>query len=840
MKPRVALLLGFTACFACSAPRDEAGWPTLRSPLPADPGLEARVEELLARMSLEEKVGQIIQADVRRVSAEDVRTYHLGSVLNGGGGFPNDDKHATVGDWLALADMIHDASVDTTGGRVGIPILWGVDAVHGHNNVIGATLFPHNVGLGAAHDPDLIRRIGEVTAREIRVTGHDWNFGPTVAVPRNGRWGRAYEGYAEDPDLVSAYADALVRGLQGEPGSPQFLDDDHVIATAKHFLGDGATDGGTDQGDALVTEEELRTIHGAPYVTALRAGVQSVMASFSSWHGVKMHANRALLTDVLKDTLGFDGVLVGDWNAHGQIPGCTNESCAATINAGVDVFMVPDDWKALYENTLAQARAGQIPAERLDDAVRRILRVKLRAGVFDRGRPSSRRYAGDERVLASPEHRAVARQAVRESLVLLKNNDGLLPLAPGQSVLVTGDGADDIGKQSGGWTLTWQGTGNVNTDFPGATSIWQGVRAAVEAAGGTAQLSPDGSFDPARPPDVALVVFGEDPYAEFQGDRENVDYPRQGKSELDLQRRLRTAGVPVVAVFITGRPLWVNPELNAADAFVVAWLPGSEGGGIADVLFTDAAGSTVHDFTGRLSFSWPRTPDQSVLNRGDTLYDPLFAYGYGLSYGEDGNVPELPEDIGTGVDTGPAVRFFAGGPVAPWRLVVQAADGKRIEASTGTTASPGSELVVRVEDRRVQEDARGVEWDGSGIGRVALTGQSSMDLSQAADESMALAFDVRMDRAPERPVALVVAHDSGGGDVETRLELTPLLAALPVGEWATLRLRLACLEDAGVDLQQVTVPWALETTGPLALAFSDVRLVDEDDGLAECPAVLER
>jgi beta-glucosidase len=607
-------------------------WPTVPSLLRSDPALERAVEDLLRKLTLEERVGQVIQASIAHVTPAEVKQYRLGSVLNGGGGWPGDVRKATPRDWLALADAFYAASMDTSGGGQAIPVLWGADAVHGHNNIVGATLFPHNIGLGATRNPDLIRRIGEITAVEMAVTGLDWNFSPTVAVARDDRWGRAYESYSEDPELVRACARAMVEGLQGAPGSESFLGPGKVIATAKHFLGDGGTAGGRDQGDNRSTEPELRDVHGAGYVGALGAGVQAVMISFSSWHGSKMHRNSALLTAVLKRRLGFDGILIGDWNGHAQVPGCSNASCAEAMNAGLDMFMVPEDWKALYANTVAQARAGAIPRARLDDAVRRILRVKLRAGRFTAGPPSRRPLAGDFARLGSPEHRAVARQAVRESLVLLENGTvggrPILPLRPRQRVLVAGHGAHDIGKQSGGWTITWQGDGNTNRDFPGATSIWEGIRAAVEAAGGTATLREDGSFT--EKPDVAIVVFGEDPYAEFEGDREAIVFA--GERELALLRRLRGTGVPVVSVFLSGRPLWVNPLLDASDAFVAAWLPGSEGGGIADVIFTTADGAMRHDFRGRLSFSWPKRPEQTVLNVGDPAYDPLFPFGYGLTY----------------------------------------------------------------------------------------------------------------------------------------------------------------------------------------------------------------
>lgn len=621
---------------------DPANWPAVSPPLAPDPALEERITRLLSTMSLADKVGQVIQADTSTVTPDDVRRYHLGSILSGGNSapMPGADDLAPAERWLAAADAYYLASVDTSGGTPGIPILWAVDAVHGHNNIVGATLFPHNIALGATRNAELIRRIGEVTAREIRVTGQEWTFAPTLAVARDDRWGRTYESYSEDPEIVRAYAAAMVRGLQGDAGTPGFLDANHVIATAKHFLGDGGTADGRDQGDNRSTEAELRDLHGAGYPPAIAAGVQSIMVSFSSWQGVKLHGHDGLLSGVLKGRMNFDGLLVGDWNAHEQVPGCSKVSCARTLNAGLDVFMAPDSWREIHAQTLAQAQSGEIPVSRLDDAVRRVLRVKLRARVFENGRPSTRPLAGQYELLGASEHRVVARQAVRESLVLLKNSGKLLPLRADSSVLVAGDGADNISKQCGGWTLTWQGTGVSNAHFPHAESIYAGIRAAVSAGGGTAQLNVEGAFT--ERPDAAIVVFGENPYAEFEGDIATLEYSPGNKRDLELLRRLRAAGVPVVAVFLSGRPLWVNAEINAADAFVAAWWPGSEGGGIADVLFRRANGAINHDFKGKLSFSWPATPAQTAVNRGDGQ-TPLFAYGYGLTYADAGEIPTLPE-----------------------------------------------------------------------------------------------------------------------------------------------------------------------------------------------------
>lgn len=593
-----------------------------------DDKTERRIADLMGRMTLEEKVGQVIQADISAVTPAQVREFSLGSVLNGGSSAPGGDNWTTPDKWLALADEFWEASTDTSDGGVGIPAIWGTDAVHGHSNVLGATIFPHNIGLGMANEPDLMEKIGRVTALEMLVTGLDWTFSPTLAVVRNDRWGRTYESYSEDPRIVAAYAPRIIQGIQGVPGTVNFLDENHLIATAKHFAGDGGTTDGVDQGNTAVSEAEYRDIQAAGYPAAVRAGVQSVMASYNSYHGRKLHGYKEMLTDVLVDRLGFDGFVVGDWNGHGQVAGCTNTSCAASFNAGLDMFMAPDSWKDLYESTLQQVRSGAISMPRLDEAVARVLRVKMRAGVFGAGRPSSRAHAGNFSLLSSPEHRAIAREAVRKSLVLLKNDGGLLPLSPGIKVLVAGDGAHNIGKQCGGWTLDWQGRSNLIDHFPNGMSVYAGLQEIMEAGGGSATLSEDGSFTDR--PDVAIVVFGEDPYAEFEGDRHDVDY--DSDDGLELLRGFQAAGIRTVSVFLSGRPLWVTPELDASDVFVAAWLPGTQAGGIADVLVGNHDGTARFDFTGKLSFSWPQSADQVDVNVGDSSYDPLFAYGYGLSY----------------------------------------------------------------------------------------------------------------------------------------------------------------------------------------------------------------
>ncbi len=642
-KPYLTSLMCLTFLLGCggrATPSTSVEWPRIASNIVADSALEGRIASLLSHMTLEQKVGQMVQAEIQHVTPSDVRDYHLGSVLNGGGSYPGGSKAASVADWLAHADAFYDASVDTSGGGLAIPVIWGTDAVHGHNNVRGATLFPHNIGLGATRNPDLIHAIGEVTALEVATTGIDWTFAPTLAVVRDDRWGRTYEGYSEDPEIVRQYAGRMIMGLQGRASSPDFLGPSHVVATAKHFLGDGGTDRGVDQGDNLSSEQELLEIHAQGYLSALEAGVQTIMATFNSWRGRKVHGSRYLLTDILKEQLGFDGFVIGDWNGHGQVPDCDNASCPPAVAAGIDMFMVPEDWKAFLTNTVRQVRAGEIDESRIDDAVHRILRVKARAGLFTAGRPSSRPHAGDASLVGAADHRRLARLAVRESLVLLKNAGGLLPLPRSLSVLVAGDGAHSISKQTGGWSVTWQGTETANEDFPGATSIFAGIEAAVTAGGGRATLSVDGSFD--ERPDVAIVVFGENPYAEYEGDLESLSFSARYGDPLEVLRELRERDVPVVSVFLSGRPLWVNPELNASTAFVAAWLPGTEGGGVADVLFRGSAGEVNFDFTGGLSYSWPMHPSQANLNRNDPDYEPLLPYGFGLTYGV---VDSLPDDL---------------------------------------------------------------------------------------------------------------------------------------------------------------------------------------------------
>ena len=787
-------------------------------PLTAN-ALEQTDQQLIAlmeTMSVEQKVAQMIQAEIKHVTPEEVREFGLGSILNGGGSFPQANKHATVGDWVALADAYHAASIDRSKGSAGIPIIWGTDAVHGHNNVIGATIFPHNIGLGAANNPELVAKIADATAREVAATGIDWIFAPTVAIAKDDRWGRTYESYSDRSDIIGRYAGGVVKAMQNE----------NIAATAKHFIGDGGTFRGIDQGDAVMSLERLLLEHGIGYSEAISADVMTVMASFNSWNGEKLHGSYDLITTILKQGLEFDGFVVSDWNGIGQVAGCTNDSCAQAINAGIDMVMVPEDWRAFMANTLAQIERGDIAMSRIDDAVYRILRIKKQLGLLEGIAPSKRSPLVGSDIIGNAEHRAIARQAVRESLVLLKNSRGLVPLSPDQNILVAGL-ADDIGVASGGWTISWQGTGNSNADFPGGTSIYAGLAAQIEAAGGTTSFSANGDYT--TKPDVAIVVFGEQPYAEGQGDIDNLQFDAGGKQGLEQLRKFKTEGIPTVAVFLSGRPMWVNAEINAADAFVAAWLPGTEGAGVADLLLRDRAGQIQHNFTGRLSFDWPNS-DVNSENRDLPVDDILFPYGYGLSAGEasDKRLDNLNEEP-TVAAAASEVVVFQRGTKAPWRPYVGDASNWRKLYSGGVVATQYGELTVSSVDIVVQEDGRKLSWQGNGKRESQFYWQADqgMDLTALAEDNAALVVSYQLLREPTSAVTLRMDCSypcSGALNITAELKSSQ--------EWQKLALPLSCFAQRGVDLSKVNTPLLLSTAGELELLVRNVAITAELEGTA--------
>ena len=793
-----AFLWASAACVAlagCTVP--QSGVENLPVAQATDTSEDARIADLISRMSVERKVAQLIQPQINSFTAEDMRRYRFGSYLNGGNGGPYGNEYAEASEWLKLADEMYLASVEPMpGGEPVIPTMWGTDAVHGHTNIIRATIFPHNIALGATRDADLVRRVGEATAVEIEVTGIDWNFSPTIAVAQDDRWGRTYESYSEDPAIVAPLGAALVEGLQGRKGDPNRLGAGHVIATAKHFFGDGGTDQGVDQGEVTGDIEALKAIHAAPYPAAIAAGVETIMASFNSINGEKMHGNKSLLTDVLRGELGFDGLVVGDWNGHGQVAGCTNTDCPQSLLAGLDIYMVPDDWKGLLETTVAQVKDGTIPMARLDEAVTRILRVKMRAGLLgDMVQPSKRPNAGDYALLGSADHRAIAREAVAKSQVLLKNN-GILPLKKGANILVAGRAADDIAQASGGWTLTWQGGGDLdNSYFPGATSIWKGLETAVKEGGGSATLSPDGQYS--SKPDAAVVVFGEEPYAEFAGDRKHLGFTDE--EGLGLLRKFKAEGVPTVAVFLSGRPMWVNREMNAADAFVASWLPGSEGAGVADVL----TGATPA--TGKLGFSWPATCDFGPLNGPDGA---LFPVGYGRALTDTSPTAQLDEDCAP-LLAGPTRALFEAGRLADGTFAFAVkpnveGEGEYLAQMRGDLTDAG--VTVRGYDRDAQEDAR----------EVYMRAGSRFGLRQDRDSGGAYRIAYEVVTRPAAPVTLRVGEDAV-------VNLTDHFALALGKGWREMLITDACAPGLGNRIR-------FETEGDITFRISSITREDVAEG----------
>jgi beta-glucosidase len=574
--------------------------------------VDRQASALLARLTLDEKIGQMVQVDMNAIKDKnDIAKYGFGSLLSGGNSDPADISPAG---WARMYDDFQSYALKS---RLAIPILYGVDAVHGHNNVDGAVIFPHNIALGATRNPALVERAARVTAAEVAGTGIDWTFAPCVTVPRNERWGRTYEGFGETPELASLMGAAYVRGLQGGKLSGR----ESVLACTKHFLGDGGTTDGIDQGDTRCDEATLRRIHLPGYVEAIRAGSATIMVSYNSWNGQKLHGHRQLLTDLLKGELGFRGFLVSDWAAIDQLPGDYRSDVEASINAGLDMIMIPNgpgqenNYVDFINHLKELVAAGKVPLARVDDAVLRILRVKLEMGLF-------KHPFGDKNLIAqvgSAAHRAVARECVRESLVLLKNQGRVLPLSrQATRIHVAGKCADDLGYQCGGWTIEWQGrTGQVVSN---GTTVLQALRREVKP-GTTVTFSTNGLG--AAGASVAVVVIGEPPYAEMKGDRTDLTLAPE---DVQAIRNCKQAGVPVVAVLFSGRPLIITDVLDQCDALVAAWLPGTEGAGVTDVLFGR------HHPTGKLPCTWPRTMGQIPINVGDESYAPLFPFGFGLKY----------------------------------------------------------------------------------------------------------------------------------------------------------------------------------------------------------------
>lgn len=594
--------------------------------------ISERINDLLDCMTIEEKIGQMTLVEKNSIDPETVRRLSIGAVLSGGSGYPPDNSPAG---WLAMVNGYQEAAMQT---RLGIPLLYGVDAVHGHNNLAGAVIFPHNIGLGATRDVDLVRRIGRATAIETIATGIKWNYAPTIAIPQDFRWGRTYEGFSEDPALVGRFGAAYIQGLQGNDlAAPT-----SVLSTPKHFVGDGGTSWGSstrifppnpdvgilepkpfilDQGDTDLDEATLRVVHLSPYLPALSAGAEVVMASFNSWNGQELHSHHYLLTEVLKGELGFSGFIVTDWGGIDKVSTDSYQGTVDCINAGIDMSMVPTDYPLFIANVRQAVKKGHITLSRIDDAVRRILTVKMKAGLFEHP-------IADDRFIShvgAPAHRELAREAAAKSMVLLKNEDGLLPLSKSiDRLFVAGDWGDDLGLQCGGWTIEWQGKRGRHT---AGTTILEAIQATV-SSGTLINYDPEGYFLDAdgeseddTTADLGLLFLGEEPYAEGFGDLDDLYLP---ETQVALLERMRRRCRKLAVVLVTGRPLIITEQLPVMDALVVAWLPGSEGQGVADVLFGDVP------FTGKLPFTWPRDMAQVPIRNAQGA-SPLFPFGFGYS-----------------------------------------------------------------------------------------------------------------------------------------------------------------------------------------------------------------
>jgi beta-glucosidase len=834
-----------------------------------DPAIETAVADIVAQMTIEEKVGQMIQPDLRGVSPEEATQYKLGTILNGGGAWPNENKHASAKDWAETADKYWFAIEKAYEDRpFRIPFMWATDAVHGHNNAFSATVFPHNIGLGATRDLDLIERIGEITALEVCATGLDWTFAPTVATPRDLRWGRVYEGYSEDPEITYHYASRMVKGLQGD--SEALKSQTKVVSNVKHWVGDGGTLTGVDRGINSYSEDLLRNIHAMGYFSGLEAGAQVVMSSFNSWTDVanydhspeiegdynfKIHGSKYLLTDVLKQKMGFDGLIVTDWHGHAEVSKCSDGDATYAINAGNDVLMVPvhDHWIDVYKKTVSDIESGIISMQRIDDAVTRILRVKMRAGMWEKPQPSKRSIAGKQNVLGAPEHRAVAREAVRKSLVLLKNNSNILPLAHNQKILLTGSAADDLQKQSGGWNLTWQGDENTLEDFPGATTVKSALMQTLGAE--NVICDPDLTSDLSNI-EVAVVVFGEDPYAEMMGDIkawQSLDFASLKRSYMrDVKKihQLHKAGIRVVSIFFSGRPLYLNQEIACSDAFIAAWLPGSEGLGITDVLIGDQQGNPNFDFQGRLSYSWPNKKQSATVSRIPTHipnyvlaeneldpngeHAPLFPYGYGLSYANsnsdlavDLNNIELDNPMGSDASkaTGALDLYGVKSVIGDFQLKVADSENWMGIDVSRNNAMTLADLSTAPFNYQQQQDAVEITFHNT-FGAVYLQTQDGgvEDLRSYVKANGKLSVELKVSTLPDEPVYIGMQKPANQKEMPAIAKQNITAQITKTNEWLNIEVPLTHFEQQGLDMEHLDTLFMLFTTGRFKTVVANIRI----------------
>lgn len=742
-------------------------WPNLAGSNRTDAKIEKEIEQLLAQMTLAEKVGQMIQPELRSITPDEFQHYKFGSLLNGGGAWPNNNKQAMALDWAKKADEFWSATEAAYQDRAfRIPFIWGTDAVHGHNNVLGATIFPHNIGLGAMRDTNLIKKIAAATAKEVRATGIEWTFSPSVSTPRHYGWGRVYEGYSEDPEIVEAYAKAMVQGLQGELHA---LGAQNVISTAKHWIGDGGTYGGVDRGQNFYSEEALINLHGQGYFSAIKAGVQSIMVSFNSWdntknyqhklgreneqgsshakqvYNYKIHGSHYLISDVLKGKIGFDGVVISDWNGHSEVSLASSGNANYVVNAGMDILMVPEkeDWLAVYDNLLTGVETGDVSVARIDDAVRRILRMKKRANLWSLGSPSSRLFSGDQSLIGHQEHRAIAREAVAKSLVLLKNDQNTLPFNR-DKVAVLGVASERFGPQLGGWSMTWQGSETSALDFPDTHTFLSASKAYLGADNVLECLDTQ-----VKRQDVeqVIMVLGEAPYAEMLGDLQDFESLDQialgADADLIRLKHYKRLGYKVTTVLYSGRPIYINEILNHSDAVIAAWLPGTMIEGALDVIFKDTEGEVNHDFSGKLSFSWPNkkyAKNVNLLNSKLRIKDLgvtedeaekiLFPYGYGLTYSsENPLVSEYVLDNASALDIENVeeVRLFGADSLRNMSFEIEQHQTRQIISRNSLTQL--EKITLEPINYQHQQDAIKVEAQAGAQATIALRQLASLNLS---------------------------------------------------------------------------------------------------------------
>jgi beta-glucosidase len=837
---------------------DQSAWSTMVSVRVPDPALETRIEMILAQMTLEEKLGQMIQAEVQQLLPQDIKTYKIGSALNGAGVWPGKDRYSSPLVWAGMIQEFWQASAESFETRpFSIPFAWATDAVHGHNNLFKATIFPHNIGLGATRDSELISRIGRVTAVELAASGMDWTFAPTVALPLDSRWGRFYEGYSQDPEIVKAFAASMVQGLEGsESGFPP---ETSVLSSIKHWIGDGGTRWGVDRGTNYCSEEELRELHASGYASAIAAGAQVVMVSFSAWcnsnnydftpevgspYNFKMHGSRYLITDVLKKQMGFDGVVLTDWDGHCEVSKCTLKDARYCINAGADILMVEarGDWLAILKQTKDDIQAGLILPERIDDANRRILRVKLRSSLPKKAAPLDRevvRHA--HQIVGCAEHRAVAREAVRKSLVLLKNENHLLPLQRTARVLLAGSAANSLSKQLGGWSLSWQSNVLSSEEFPAARTLSMALHE---------NMAPDTVtvYDSAIPLDSALyeaaiVAIGEDAYAEMMGDIRpwrSLHYASLKPSyaeDVELLRSIHSSGIPIICVYFGGRPLYLNEELNLSTSFVVAWLPGIAGEGITDVLLRSREGALQHDFAGVLPCHWPATPHgfRLLYPLEETAHglhpeyagdqEVLFPAGYGLQYAKPIAAPTLiisnvlPQPL-PAIPTRDLILLDS---YLDSRLSPRIAGNGFWVGADVSRSIPTDALLGHVEpiDHLGQNDGLHIFFNG----RIAslyfeFPDWDVEDMRGYLHVGANLQFNVRMHAPTTGPVRLAAHNTYPSVGI---YDATEIFRQLPVGKWTQVIVPLSKIEAAGSDFSKVNVPFMLHTDAEMRFDIANLR-----------------